>query len=243
MLLADTGEPRVVSLLRPTRTGPEVRLGVGVARGLSDDGRWAVMETAETGARGLVLLPIGVGSPVSLRLGALTDPGQRAFHVDARRVGILAAEPGRPTRSFWIELPDGTPKPITPEGVLAVPGLLAGERILGLATDGSAALYAIQGGPAQPLTWRLPGNRLGIDAFRVSGDGRFVYVRDGMVPARIDRIEILTGRRTPWRVLGAESRAGVSHIYSPRVTPDGEGYAYGYGEWLQDLYLVEGLRY
>jgi hypothetical protein len=63
------------------------------------------------------------------------------------------------------------------------------------------------------------------------------------MPARIDRVEILTGRRTPWRVLGAEPRAGVSLIYGPCVTPDGQGYAYGYGEWLQDLYLVEGLRF
>jgi len=28
-----------------------------------------------------------------------------------------------------------------------------------------------------------------------------------------------------------------------RLTPDGEGYAYGYGRFLQYLYLVESLRF
>ena len=39
LLLADYGEPGVESLLRPTRGGPETRLGEGHALGLSDDGR------------------------------------------------------------------------------------------------------------------------------------------------------------------------------------------------------------
>jgi len=34
--------------------------------------------------------------------------------------------------------------------------------------------------------------------------------------------------------------AGVNRI---AFTPDGEGYAYGYGRHLQDLYLVEGLPF
>jgi hypothetical protein len=45
------------------------------------------------------------------------------------------------------------------------------------------------------------------------------------------------------KTLGAEPRPGVCLIYSPCMTPDGKGYAYNYGEFLQDLYLVEGLRF
>jgi hypothetical protein len=44
LLLVDYGEPGVVSLLRPTRGGPEVRLAAGEARGLSDDGRWVLRD-------------------------------------------------------------------------------------------------------------------------------------------------------------------------------------------------------
>jgi len=36
--------------------------------------------------------------------------------------------------------------------------------------------------------------------------------------------------------------AGVAHIWSENVTPDGRGYAYTYGLYLQDLFLAEGLQ-
>jgi hypothetical protein len=36
--------------------------------------------------------------------------------------------------------------------------------------------------------------------------------------------------------------AGVVGISRPQVTPDGSAYAYSYTRYLQDLYLVEGLR-
>ena len=70
-----------------------------------------------------------------------------------------------------------------------------------------------------------------------------MFVGEGMMPVRIDKVEILTGRRMPWLVIGREPRPGVSQVLNIRLTPDGKGYAYGYGEWLQDLFLVEGLRF
>jgi hypothetical protein len=240
VLLNDAGGPAMVSLLRPTRGGPEVRLGEGQPVGLSDDGRWALMKTSEGERQGLILTPVGVGSPISLRVGSLTV--SRAFHVEAQRVGFIAAEPDRPRRSFWVEPPDGQPAPVTPEGVIATAGLLQSDRILGVAADGSVALYAVHGGPVQPLPWSFP-PRPWTYALRVSGDSRSLYVAEGEMPQRIDQVDIPSGRRTPLMVLGAEPRAGISHIYRPYVTPDGKGYAYGYGEWLQDLYLVEGLRF
>ena len=78
---------------------------------------------------------------------------------------------------------------------------------------------------------------------RVSGDGRFLFVWEGIAPGRTARIDLATGHRVPWKVLLPGDPAGVAHIRDIRLTPDGEGYAYGYGRYLQDLYLVEGLRY
>jgi len=63
------------------------------------------------------------------------------------------------------------------------------------------------------------------------------------MPVRVDQMDLLTGRRTPWRVLGAQAEAGVSWTWGACITPDGRTYAYGYGLYLQDLYLVEGLRF
>jgi len=36
--------------------------------------------------------------------------------------------------------------------------------------------------------------------------------------------------------------AGTSDIGNVQITPDGKAYAYGYGQILSDLYLVEGLK-
>jgi hypothetical protein len=63
------------------------------------------------------------------------------------------------------------------------------------------------------------------------------------MPGRTARIDLAIGRRALWEVLVPGDPAGVAHIRDIRFTPDGEGYAYGYGRYLQDLYLVEGLRH
>jgi hypothetical protein len=69
-----------------------------------------------------------------------------------------------------------------------------------------------------------------------------VYVFEDGVSGRVDRLGFATGRRTPWKVLMPDDPAGVVGISRPQVTPDGSAYAYSYTRYLQDLYLVEGLR-
>ena len=62
---------------------------------------------------------------------------------------------------------------------------------------------------------------------------------------RIDRVEIPSGKRTPWKQLAPLDLAGVD---TPgrggffAVTPDGRTYAYSYERSLSTLYLVDGLR-
>jgi hypothetical protein len=75
----------------------------------------------------------------------------------------------------------------------------------------------------------------------VSGDGRSLYVREGSVPARVFRLDLASGTRTPWGALSPPSTTGVGHVWSPQITPDGQGYAYTHGFFLEDLFLVDGL--
>ena len=244
LLLQENSATAPMTFLRPTRGGFPVRLGDWGAQGISLDGQWVLARTSVSGRSGLSLVPTGPGEPIPLPSERLTGfPG--AFHVEARAVGFLAAEPERPTRSFWIDLPAGRPRAVTPEGVVAVRGLRPDGSVLGVGVDGSLALYTLAGGDPRALPWRLQPGPIGSvwHALQVSADGRFVYMREGCSPARVDRVEILTGRRVPWRTLDLGDRAGIGAIYPPYITPDGTTYAYSYGEWLQDLHLVEGLRY
>jgi len=62
------------------------------------------------------------------------------------------------------------------------------------------------------------------------------------MPARIERVEIATGRRLPWKELRPVDPAGVFGINSVVVTPDGGSYAYTFASSIGSLYLAEGIK-
>jgi len=241
ILLWDGGDgPPGSALLCPTRGGPALRLGEGRASGLSDDGRWVVMGKNESGRGGLTLVPTGTGEPRPVPVGRL-ERLVPAWHVDEHGVGFQGAEPGRPQRSFYAEVPAGPARAVTPEGSLAMPGFLQGRHVLAAsASTGSLALFPLAGGEPQPLDWRLPPDPF-LEPVRVGADGRHVFVRRGSVPARIERIDLRNGQGTPWKTLSPSDSTGVGHIWSMLLTPSGDGYAYTHGFYLQDLFLVNGL--
>jgi eukaryotic-like serine/threonine-protein kinase len=232
---------------------PSMRLaeqhGWGV--GLSGDARWAVFLAGPADYSRLVLAPMGPGEPVrfdtpQLKNGRESGAGWAlmgmTWQVDGGRVGFNGAEPGRPPRAFLFERSTGRSRPVTPEGAVAVHGLAPDDHVLACAEDGSLAFYPLAGGEAQPVRARLS-NILARQVVRVSGDGRFLFLKEGNVPARIERLELLTGRRTPWKTLRPADPSGVYQTWTPRLTPDGAGYAYAYGRALNDVYLLEGLRF
>lgn len=101
------------------------------------------------------------------------------------------------------------------------------------------------GGPARPL----PGSTANDDPIRWSGDGRWLFVqRESTAPeqlkfvAWIDRIEIATGARQPWKELMPPDPTGFFGFGRAFVTPDGSSYAYAFGFSIGSLYLAEGLR-
>lgn len=240
VLLWHHGEgPPGLALLQPTRGGPALRIGDGHPLGLSADAGRVVLERGDGGGAQVNLLPTGVGEPRPVSTGRLRGFG-KAWRIDETAVGLDAAEPGRPLRSFLTDAAGGAPRPVTPEGSVVVPGALPGGRVLARAADGAFATYPSAGGESEPVPWRLPSDPF-LDAVRVSGDGLFLFVREGSVPARLDRVDLRTGQRAPWMELGPRDATGVGHIWSLLLTPDGRGYAYTHGFFLQDLFLVEGL--
>jgi hypothetical protein len=76
-----------------------------------------------------------------------------------------------------------------------------------------------------------------------SRDGReiFVFNRNGL-PAKLYRLNWVTGHRELLREIVPADRAGVHSVINMRVTPDGGAYAYSCYQSLAELHLVEGLR-
>jgi DNA-binding beta-propeller fold protein YncE len=105
--------------------------------------------------------------------------------------------------------------------------------------DGLAYLYSLTGGP----TRTVPGFTAGEQPIEWSADGKSIYVyRPGELPAKVNKLDLATGKRTLWRTLAPADPAGVSQIGPIVMTPDGASYIYGYHRTLSDLYLVEGLK-
>jgi hypothetical protein len=82
------------------------------------------------------------------------------------------------------------------------------------------------------------------DAVGWSEDGQTIWALAGRrLPARIVRIDLATGKRTPWREIVDADPAGLNPTFMRLyVSDDGKSYASGYARTLSDLYLVAGLK-
>jgi hypothetical protein len=74
-------------------------------------------------------------------------------------------------------------------------------------------------------------------------DGPSLYVLSSVPPGdRVDRLDLATGRRTPWRTLVPADRAGLVDTGFVMVSPGTGAYVYSYRRLLSTLFFVEGLR-
>jgi serine/threonine protein kinase len=222
--------------LQSTHGGTPVRLGDGEPVDLSPDGKWALILSRPR----LTLTPTGPGEPRPLLTNRFAEINGASF-LDSKHVLVHASETGRPQRTFLFDLSGGEPRPVTPEGVVAIPGSYAGDSLLGSPELGGGTLtrFRLDGGEPQPMPAHLPDHASPI---RVTADGKALFISQGDIPLRVDRFDLATGRVTPRTVLRPDDLTGVVWINPPVMTPDGEAYAYGYSRFLLDLYLLEGLR-
>jgi serine/threonine protein kinase/Tol biopolymer transport system component len=225
---------------------PLVRIGVGQPNSLSPDGSLVVAWTdAQAPKPGLVLLPTGAGEPREIPRGTLASYLDVRFLPDGRRLLLQAREEGGAYRLFLQELPDGLPRPITPEGINTDYAFTTPDGAwVPAGSDFEAAayqLYSLEG--AAPRA--IPGLQAGDQPLRFTADGRRLFVRHETHDPTVMRIAVLdltTGRRQPWRVVKPADPAGVTSIDYIYLTPDGNAYVYNYTRDLRDLFLVKGLR-
>jgi hypothetical protein len=232
------GGPEYSVYMRKTDGSPAVRLGSGSATGISRDGNWVAsihLKELDT----IDLLPRGVGDTRTVRFPGLTI-GWVAFLPGDKRLLLAANEEGHRVRFYVVDASGGAPAPITPEGAgflsalspdgtrLAVTGLDHGVTIVPI--DGGAS-RAVPGttGDDVPATWSKDGRAL------------FAYVRAGE-GVRVDRVEIDTGRRAPWKTIRPADPAGLLDVSFLLMTEDARSYVYSYRRFLSTLYDVDGLR-
>jgi hypothetical protein len=135
----------------------------------------------------------------------------------------------------------GKPRAISPEGVSANQFVVSpdGKLVAAVGPDLKGYLFPIDGGDTRPMA----GFPVGDAAVGWTSDSRSVFIyRPGELPAKVERLDLATGQKQPWRPLMPADSAGVTDIGPILITPDAKTYVYEYGRTLSDLYLVEGLK-
>jgi hypothetical protein len=76
-----------------------------------------------------------------------------------------------------------------------------------------------------------------------TADGKQVFIHSlHEVPARVQKLDLSSGRAEPWRELTLEDPAGLIRIRPLRVAAGGRAWAYTYVRVLSNLYVVDGLK-
>jgi Tol biopolymer transport system component len=234
-----SGETPMV-YLRSTDGTPPVRLGKGAAFSLSPDGSRVLAWVEETEGRShLALLPTGTGRTETVATGSLENMTWGTFTPDGRSIIYSATAPGRPPRLYFQNLSDGTPRPLTPEGVWLSPVWNPkplspdGRFVIGRAGE-QLLIYPIAGGEARPIPGLTPEDQV----VQWSVDGRSVYVAR-QAGSTVWLLDLKSGTRQIWKELDVHRNSSLAQM---RITPDGASYVYMTVSISSELYLVDGLR-
>jgi Tol biopolymer transport system component len=225
---------------RPTDGSPIVRLGEGTDLDWSPDETWVLAQIFTPPE--LVLYPMGAGEPIRLQRGAIAEYQTALWFPDGKSLLVVGNEPGKPSRTYRQEIPTGEPKPIFEERVVAVAVTPDGQMVLALDRERKWRWYPVNGGASRLAEGLTPLDRAG-SVVGWSADGKELFIRTGSdVPARIDRLDITTGRRTLLAEVGPADRTGLFTFAVNSVTKDARQYAYGYAKRLSTLFVVTPAR-
>jgi hypothetical protein len=243
MLLFEEEEGEFPDLfLRPTTGGHATPLGKSAGYGaLSPDGSLAAAWLQKPSPR-WVVYPTGTGSPRELPAHGISSIKSVSFQKDGGSLIFIGTQ-GEKQDRVWVQGLDGSaPKPITPEGVTGL------DTWPLLSPDGRSFLAREKTGwgifdlrhleaPARRVAGLEDGERL----TQWTPDGRFYASRPGAFPIEVWKLDPVSGKRQPWKVVSPAGYVGVEDT-SIRFSEDGRQMAARYILQRSTLYVVEGLR-
>jgi Tol biopolymer transport system component len=230
------GGPSYTTYVRKMDGSPPVRLGEGAACALSPDGRWALAIHFGPPHR-LLLMPTGAGETVTLPRGPVETYQDGSFLPDGRRIVFAGSERERPQRTWIQDLPSGVPRPVTPEGATGVTTSPDGRWVAALTQDRTLRLFPLAGGEPRSLAKLTQEEAVS----EWSADGRTLFVFHQAARLDVFAVSVESGQRRLWRSFEVPDPAGAIGAAFV-VTRDARAYVYGYLRFLDELYLVEGLR-
>jgi Tol biopolymer transport system component len=229
--------------LRRVEAENPIGLGDGFALALSPNGS-SVLSIVPAVPPQLYLLPTGAGRPRRIVPRGLEIIQRVSWFPDGKRIAVGGTEPGHGMRVYSCDLESGQTRALTPEGILledyeGIPISPDGNWLVVAASDGRLTVFPTGGGEGRAIP-ELP---VGMSPIAWTADSRSLFVVGlGESPARVFRVEAVSGAKTLWRELALADPAGVQGFPSVRVSPDGSAYAYSFMRFLSELYAVDGLK-
>jgi len=225
--------------LRSTDGADAIRLGDGDPLSLSPDGKWALAVTTDT-AKALTLCPTGAGSPRFLCRDVRAD--WALFVAGGQKVLLGGTGPDGVFRGYLQDLAGGPAR--------IWPGRVQAEAYCAVSPDGAQVALGPMNGRVVVST--LDGRQLkevgnlaegeAVAQWHASGGALFVVDLTAL-PAKVELLDLTTGRRKPWRTFGPSDRSGVERIKDFAITPDGRFFAYSFVRILaSDLYVTDPIN-
>ncbi len=248
LVFGEGGDPNqgghsILAFMVATSGGPPTNLGSGSAGCLSRDGAWVFGHTAGIPQKG-ILFPTGPGQPRILDIPGLPTVLGGCLLAGGKQAAVAGREPGQPPKNYLIDLDTGRRR-LLPNGDWAPSA--DGTQLAFRDEDGNLAIQPVAGGAP-----RILGKLLKTESpLRWSLDGKAVYlVRDAglgtgvtSMSVIIDRWDLATGTRTPWKRLNLGSSVSSLGFFTITIAPEADAYAYSYGvQQASDLFVVKGIR-
>ena len=168
-----------------------------------------------------------------------TSSDSARFFPDGKRVLACGNEVAQASRCYIQELTGGLPRPATPPGTIG--GLVSpdGDSIIARDAEGKFSIYSLKGSAQRSVS----GLTLDDEVIRWNSDGRSLLVyRRAQVPARIERLDLSTGKRVLVKEIAPPSKAGVVNIRYIAFSDDNRSYAYTFDRVLCRLASVTGMK-
>ena len=234
---AEGGGPNYTVFLRGTDGSPPTRLGEGLARALSPDGKWVV--TQDLTSTVLKLVPTGAGEGRMLTHDNISYVRVR-YLPDGKHLIATGAEPGKSGRTYLIDAQTGDSKPLTPEGYRGTQFSRDGSKVAMRAPDGNWGVWTMADSKFTPI----PSFDPKYNVIDWTPDDRELYAFSSALRdrrARVFRLDPKTGKIEFWKEFGG-NMTGIQAVGPPLFAQNADAYAYFYTQLLSEGYVVSNLQ-
>ncbi len=234
---AEGGGPNYTVFLRSTDGSPPTRLGEGLARALSPDGKWVIAQ--DLTATALKIVPTGAGEGRTLTHDNVSYNRVR-YMPDGKHLIANGAEPGKGQRTYLIDAQTGDSKPLTPEGYSGTAFSHDGSRVAMRGPDGIWGAWSMQDNKFTPIPSLDP--KYGVIGW--TPDDREVFAVSNRTEdrrSRVFRVDVKTGKTEFWKEFGG-NMSGIQGVGAPLIAQAADAYVYVYTQALSEGYVVSHLQ-